>query len=431
MVEDFDFRTLYYLSTHFLDSAENAEYGKTRVLRELLEAWCEKKMTFAGIKYEDSEIKLSDEELSQIPGSEVIKSVDALKLEVTVRSGSAIEIHPDQIKTWRTQGGNYAEEFEKLFTGHNTTYKNMLAGVIGSTSSGASSQQVVAAEDTQGPGSDPPPVVTDFESVEALKAQDEISYTAVSEIADVELLRGKSGSTYLVAVKKNKEIPRHTIIGGFGTGKLLGFKQLLLFFCFLQIAFQFFISNIKRSWTCVVLRFVPVAAPDEGLLFEWPEADKTLVSVDHGSINPESTNTEVMTLYRYLVLLERQKKIVKYDMSYSEISRVSGGETDGFSVKISQGHKFKIMNDTSKPATCKTWFGDSISKVEASSAVQKVFRVRFDRVNACSKLQKPYVMLKHAISLQIGRPVKVCGFEEFYQGAWIWYMFRVLQSTIQ
>ena len=79
--------------------------GRPRVLRELLEAWCEKKMTFAGIKYEDGEIKLTDEELSQIPGSEVTKSVDALKLEVTVRSGSSIEIHPDQIKTWRTQGG--------------------------------------------------------------------------------------------------------------------------------------------------------------------------------------------------------------------------------------------------------------------------------------------------------------------------------------
>ena len=83
MVGEFDFKTVYYLSTHFLDSPENAEYGKTRVLRELLEAWCEKKMTFAGIKYEDGEIKLTDEELSQIPGSEVTKSVDALKLEVT------------------------------------------------------------------------------------------------------------------------------------------------------------------------------------------------------------------------------------------------------------------------------------------------------------------------------------------------------------
>lgn len=152
-----------------------------------------------------------------------------------------------------------------------------------------------------------------------------------------------------------------------------------------------------------------MAAPEEGVLVEWPDSDKSLISVDHSSINPESTSTEVMTLYRYLVLLERQKKITKYDLSYSEISRLSGSDTDGFSVKINQGHKFKVMNDATKAASCKTWFGDSVSKVETSSTVQKVFRVRFDRVNACSKLQKPYVMLKHALSLQLGRPVKVGG----------------------
>ena len=145
-------------------------------------------------------------------------------------------------------------------------------------------------------------------------------------------------------------------------------------------------------------------------MLEWPDSDKSLIQVDHGSINPESTNTEVMTIYRYMVLLERQKKITKYELSYSEVCRLSGGDTDGFSVKISQGQKFRTMNDSSKAASCKTWFGDSISAVEASPTVSKVFRARFDRVNQCSKLQKPYVMLKHALSLQLGRPVKV----------WVW-----------
>lgn len=224
MVEDFDFKSVYYMSVHFLDSAENAEYGKTRVLRELLDAWCDKRMSFAGIKFEDSEIKLSDEELSQIPGSEVVKSVDALKLEVTVRNGSSIEVHPDQIKTWRAQGGSYASEFEKLLTEHEKTYKNMLAGVISNQTGAASAQVVPAAAEVEVPEANPP-AVTDFESLDALKAQDEISFKTTSEIADVELLRGKSGSTYLIAVKKNRDIPRHTIIGGFGTGKLLGYKK--------------------------------------------------------------------------------------------------------------------------------------------------------------------------------------------------------------
>lgn len=179
-----------------------------------------------------------------------------------------------------------------------------------------------------------------------------------------------------------------------------------------------------------------MATPEEGLLLEWPDSDKSLIQVDHGSINPESTNTEVMSIYRYMVLLERQKKITKYELSYSEVSRLSGGDTDGFSVKISQGHKFKTMNDASKAASCKTWFGDSISAVEASTMVSKVFRVRFDRVNQCSKLQKPYVMLEHALSLQLGRPVKVgcwmvlvtdcCRFRVFQ-----YYHFFTIQTIVQ
>ena len=225
-MEDIDFKRVYYLSTHFLDSAETAEYGKTRVVRELLDAWCDKRMVHAGIKYTDAEVKLSEEELSQIPGSEVVKSVDALKLEVTVRNGSSIEIHPDQVKLWKTQGGNYAEEFEKLVQNHDKTYKNMLAGIINGGGSG-SVPQPAAATNQDGEGQQPEvvvpaPPVTDFESVDALKAKDEILFKAVSEISDVELLKGKSGSTYVVAVKKNRDLPRHTIIGGFGTGKFWG-----------------------------------------------------------------------------------------------------------------------------------------------------------------------------------------------------------------
>jgi len=226
VVEGIDFKRIYCLSTHFLDSPETAEYGKTRVVRELLDAWCDKRMVHAGIKYTDSDVKLSEEELSQIPGSEVVKSVDALKLEVTVRNGSSIEIHPDQAKLWKTQGGNYADEFEKLVQTHDKTYKNMLAGIINTGGSGSTSPPVpITNQDGEGQQPEvvvPAPSVSDFESVDALKATDEIQFKAVSEIADVELLRGKSGSTYLVAVKKNRDLPRYTIIGGFGTGKFWG-----------------------------------------------------------------------------------------------------------------------------------------------------------------------------------------------------------------
>ena len=100
-----------------------------------------------------------------------------------------------------------------------------------------------------------------------------------------------------------------------------------------------------------------------------------------------------MSLYRYLVLLERQKKVTKYDVSYSDITRQNSGDTDGFLVKISNGHKFKIMNDSGKTPTCKTWFGDSLSLVEASDVIQKVFRFRFDRVKCLFKTTKT---IRHA-----------------------------------
>ena len=123
-------------------------------------------------------------------------------------------------------GGNYADEFEKLVQTHDKTYKNMLAGIINTGGSGSTSPPVpITNQDGEGQQPEvvvPAPSVSDFESVDALKATDEIQFKAVSEIADVELLRGKSGSTYLVAVKKNRDLPRYTIIGGFGTGKFWG-----------------------------------------------------------------------------------------------------------------------------------------------------------------------------------------------------------------
>lgn len=240
IVEDFNFQSVYYMSPHFLDSKENADYGKNRVLRELLEAWCDKRMTYAGLKYVDHDVRLSDEELSSIPGSEVIKSVDALKLEVTVRTGTAIDIHPDQVKLWRSQGGNYASEFEKLVSKHDQVHKNMLANVIksGTQSQAQPGTQIVPVADEADQVDPAPPdqvvALQDFESLDALQKTDEITLKAASEVTDIELLKGKSGSTYLMASKKNRDIPRHTIIGGFGTGKFFGITNLSKLFLILS-----------------------------------------------------------------------------------------------------------------------------------------------------------------------------------------------------
>ena len=230
IINEFDFQSVYYLSIHFLDSLENATYGKNRVLRDLLDAWCEKRMAYAGVKYDDSDCKLSDQELSVIPGAECIKSVDALKLEVTVRVGSDVEIHPDQTKQWRAQGSNYTSEFEKLLAHHDQHFKKMLSGVIetgggGAAATTSSENQVVPVADEADSSQSAAPAaaapVQEFESMDALKATDELKFKAVSEISDVELWRGKSNSTYLVATKRSRDLPANTLIAGFGTGKFL------------------------------------------------------------------------------------------------------------------------------------------------------------------------------------------------------------------
>lgn len=204
-------------------------------------------MVYAGVKYNDAETKLSDPELAAIPGAEVIKSVDALKLEVTVRHGSSVEIHPDQIKQWSTQGGNYNDQFQKLLADHENTYKNMLAGVIGGGGDGDASQSQVVSSTSPVPvadEADAPPEgvgpVQEFESVEALKAQDELDFKAVSEISDVESWKGKSGSTYLVATKRNRDLPHNTLLGGFGTGKHFASICCDFLFCFV---WEMFVSQ--------------------------------------------------------------------------------------------------------------------------------------------------------------------------------------------
>lgn len=58
----FDFKNLYYLSIHTLDSASGNVYAKSRVAREVLDAWLQKRISFDGQKYEESEVQLTAQE---------------------------------------------------------------------------------------------------------------------------------------------------------------------------------------------------------------------------------------------------------------------------------------------------------------------------------------------------------------------------------
>lgn len=52
---------LYYLSVHTLDAKENVKYATSRVHRDLLDLWIEKKFSYGGLSFDESEPALSDE----------------------------------------------------------------------------------------------------------------------------------------------------------------------------------------------------------------------------------------------------------------------------------------------------------------------------------------------------------------------------------
>ena len=59
----FNYKNLYYLSIHTLDSASGVSYAKTRVAREVLDAWLQKRVSFDGHKYEEEVVQLTAQEL--------------------------------------------------------------------------------------------------------------------------------------------------------------------------------------------------------------------------------------------------------------------------------------------------------------------------------------------------------------------------------
>lgn len=62
----------------------------------------------------------------------------------------------------------------------------------------------------------PEPEIKSYESVEALG--EEVVARCASEVAGVELLKTSSGKILLLSEKK-RIVPKHSLIGGYGTGK--------------------------------------------------------------------------------------------------------------------------------------------------------------------------------------------------------------------
>ena len=165
--------------------------------------------------------------MRSIPGAECVKSVDAMSLEVLVREGTKLVIHPDQVRQWQAKGPKFEEEFQALRQLHTEKYETMLASMIQSAgASSAGAGQIVAAdlevderEQTQSQAAAEPELVR-FESIEKLTEADPVTVRTASEITGVELIKTASKKIFVMA-DRQKAIPRHSILGGFGTGKRL------------------------------------------------------------------------------------------------------------------------------------------------------------------------------------------------------------------
>ena len=183
------------------------------------------------------------------------------------------------------------------------------------------------------------------------------------------------------------------------------FYAFIYLFNTLIMPFSCQISIFSILWSKETkMRYVPQEEDGEGLSFAWPEGDK----IDHSSITPEQSHQEVMTLYKALCLLERVKRISEYKISYTDCARaVASAGSDGFNVAVKQAHKYKYLGSSSERTTAKSFFGNSMSEVESSSMIQKVFRFRFERVSSCIKIQKPYVMVMTGLTLKPNQPVQV------------------------
>lgn len=53
---------LYYLSLHSTQSSSGVSYAKSRVSRDILDAWLGKRLSFDGKRFDDSAVQLTDEE---------------------------------------------------------------------------------------------------------------------------------------------------------------------------------------------------------------------------------------------------------------------------------------------------------------------------------------------------------------------------------
>ena len=112
--------------------------------------------------------------------------------------------------------------FERLQKIHEENYQSLLKNIIQpGTSPSVEAAAAAQEENKEEDGAVVAPELKTFESVVKLQEAEEILVRCASEVTGIEILKTKSGKVFLVAEKK-RILPKHTLLGGFGTGKCLG-----------------------------------------------------------------------------------------------------------------------------------------------------------------------------------------------------------------
>ncbi|CAK9060121.1 Uncharacterized protein SCF082_LOCUS31722 [Durusdinium trenchii] len=366
----FSCENLRYLSVSWIGKDT---FGHSRLQREVLTAWLQKKLDY-GSEYADVAPQLTSEEIKTIPGGEAFfQGMDTLKWEVLQRENSRMVIKPDEHRYWAAQTGEISETYKNLKAEHERLLDTM-PGVGAPFSDGCQAGEVEQEPSTEATS------LTTKDSLDALKEAEGIEFQTASEVSGIQLLLTKSKQVWIMATDKDRQLNKHTQLGGFGAGS----------YC--------------KSVDC-----------GEGLSWKLDLGDRTTVQVDETSIRENTPTGAVatMTLYSLLIQLERTKGVTSHKLSYFKVTRKDDVEagSDAFLVEQTEQMKFKIQppKDDAK-LNCKHFFGKCVAAVEheaGSHLIAKMFRLRFEPVGLSLKLQKPYVVSSVSISLSKGKPVKV------------------------
>ncbi|CAK9014735.1 Uncharacterized protein SCF082_LOCUS12453 [Durusdinium trenchii] len=355
---------LYYQSVGWLSKEP---FGHARLEREITEAWIQRKFEHGGHKYACDPPELTQAEIEGIPSATAaMGNLDKVEFEVLERINDKMMIKSDEHKFFSAQTGDIKSEYDNLREQH--------LDLVGRQAE----HQVKAKADEDNSQSQPvPPAAAgvQLESLAKLESDIGVEIKIASEVSNVELIKAKDGSLWLLS-SQSKTIGKHVLVGGYGTGQWLPSNE----------------------------------CTEPAVPFQVPDGDKTPVQIDETTFGPEGAQgVSTLSIYKLLLRAETEKHVSQHRVSFLKVERkqaVEAGE-DGFEVSVSKPMVFKACKDPRDPdkVTCKNVFNKFINQLP--DALVTVVRFRFERVGQNFKVQRPYVLTSRALSLEKEKPLKL------------------------